>query len=79
MILTNKIRLLAIPALTLSVGVSTANGQTIFVDATATDLPHDGSSWCNAYRTLQEALAVADAGEMVKVAEGTYMPDGGYQ
>ncbi len=79
MILTKKIRFLAIFALTVSVGVSTANGQTVFVDAAATDLPHDGSSWCNAFRTLQEALAVAVSGEMVKVAEGTYMPDGGYQ
>ncbi|MCH8147766.1 MAG: hypothetical protein IH987_07195, partial [Planctomycetes bacterium] len=79
MILTNKTRLLAISALTISIGVSTANGQVYFVDADATDSPHDGSSWCNAFRTLQEALAFAGSSVLVRVAEGTYMPDGGYQ
>lgn len=77
--LTNKIPLLAIAALTISIGAAKANGQTIFVDAAATDLPHDGSSWCNAFLTLQEALAVVVSGETVTVAQGTYMPDGGYQ
>lgn len=79
MILTNKIRLVSMSALIISIGVSTANGQTVFVDAAASGLPHNGSSWCNAFRTLQDALAFAGSGVLVRVAEGTYMPDGGYQ
>lgn len=79
MMLTNRVHALSIAALTVSLGFSTADGQTIFVDAAATGFPHDGSSWCSAFLTLQDALAGAASGEMVKVAEGTYMPDGGYQ
>lgn len=79
MIRTNRMPLSAIAAMAISIGVSTVSGQTIFVDAAATDVPHDGSSWCHAYLTLPEALEVAGLGDVVKVAEGTYMPDGGYR
>jgi len=54
-------------------------GQTaaaLYVDSGAPG-PHDGSNWKRAYRHLQEALAVATAGMVIKVAEGTYYPDRG--
>jgi hypothetical protein len=54
-------------------------GQTsevLYVDSSAPG-PHDGSNWKRAYRHLQEALAVATTGMVVKVAEGIYYPDRG--
>jgi predicted outer membrane repeat protein len=50
-------------------------GNTVYVDAQATGAPHDGSSWCNAFTTLDEALAVALPGDRIAVADGTYTPD----
>ena len=47
----------------------------IYVDQNATALPHDGSSWCNAYLTVHEALAVAVFGDAILVADGLYTPD----
>ena len=46
----------------------------IYVDASATNSPHDGSSWCRAYLDLQQALAVAVAGTEIRVAQGVYRP-----
>jgi len=54
---------------------ASVSAQTVlYVDANATD-PPDGLSWCTAYRTLDEALAVAGADTVIRVADGTYMPD----
>ncbi len=48
--------------------------STIYVDENASGPIHDGSSWCSAYTTLWEALAVASAGDTIKVAGGLYTP-----
>ncbi len=47
------------------------------VDADAPGPVHDGSSWTRAFLTLQDALAVAGAGDEILVAEGVYKPDRG--
>ncbi len=56
--------------------VCTAGGQTIFVDANATG-DANGANWSDAYKYLQDALAVAGSGSEIWVAAGTYKPDQG--
>ena len=51
-------------------------GETvIFVDGDASAEPHDGSTWCNAFVTLDEALDAASPGDIIRIAGGTYKPD----
>lgn len=47
----------------------------VFVDAGATESPHDGSDWAHAYLQLHEALASAAPGTTIRVAAGEYLPD----
>ena len=56
--------------------VSANNGEIIFVDADATGA-NNGSSWADAYNDLQDALAVAQSGDEIRVAQGVYKPDQG--
>jgi hypothetical protein len=47
------------------------------VDAGAPGPVRDGTSWTRAFRTLQDALAVATGGDEIWVARGVYKPDRG--
>ncbi len=50
--------------------------QPLYVKATAGGL-NDGSSWANGFTSLQSALAIAQPGDQLWVAAGTYMPTTG--
>jgi predicted outer membrane repeat protein len=53
-----------------------SHAKTIFVDDNAS-AGGDGASWASAHKYLQDALAVAEYGDEIWVAEGTYKPDQG--
>ncbi len=70
------IRLRLSGALALSALLSSqVCASTIYVDEFASGPIHDGTSWCTAYTTLWEALAVAGAGDTIKIAGGLYTPE----
>ncbi|MDR1407466.1 MAG: InlB B-repeat-containing protein [Tannerella sp.] len=46
-----------------------------FVDRNVAGGRHDGSSWENAFLTIQEALSKASRGDFIWVADGEYSPD----
>jgi len=50
--------------------------STIYVDASA-DGTNDGSSWANAFTTLQDALPLAGSVREIRMADGVYTPDRG--
>ncbi|MCP4708876.1 MAG: hypothetical protein GY869_09650, partial [Planctomycetes bacterium] len=58
----------------LGFGLQAAGGDVIYVDDSAVGL-NNGSSWSNAYVTLQDALAVAVGGDEIRVGQGAYWPD----
>lgn len=49
----------------------------IYVNDNAPGPTHDGTSWNNAYKKLQNALGAAVSGDQVWVAAGVYYPDEG--
>ncbi len=51
-------------------------GETIYVDAQAPGPIHNGSNWNDAYLYLQDALASASSGDVIRVAKGVYKPAG---
>jgi hypothetical protein len=65
------------PGVVFQIHFVIAGGRVIYVDA---DAPHafpNGSSWFRAFRSLQNALAAASAGDEIRVAQGVYKPDEG--
>lgn len=52
---------------------STSTNSTLYVDSAATG-KNDGSRWADAFRNLQDALAIAQAGQHIWVAKGEYFP-----
>ncbi len=67
-------RRLHLAALLSALVAPPAIGGTLFVDDTATG-NGSGADWSNAMPNLRDALNVAQAGDEVWVAEGTYRPD----
>lgn len=61
-------------ALPLVLSASVSAQAILYVDVDSTAPVPDGSSWPNAFPSLQGALAVAVAGDEIWVAEGTYTP-----
>ena len=62
---------------TLVVGLcARGQGRIIYVDDDVV-WADDGLSWASAYTHLQDALAAAEAGDEIRVAQGVYRPDRG--
>jgi hypothetical protein len=71
-----SITLLVLLGAVLTGSSSSTLARTLYVDDEAR-VPGDGSSWVTAFKYLQDALAVASAGDEIRVAQGEYRPDRG--
>src|SRR5438477_468222 len=58
---------------TLALAAVGARAATYYVDAVATGA-NNGSSWSNAFTSLQSALDVGAASQEIRVAKGIYKP-----
>jgi len=77
--LTDLRHLLATQVFLLALFCAATLGHTIYVDDDAAGA-NNGTSWTNAYRYLQDALADANGSEKpieIRVAQGIYKPDQG--
>ncbi|MFC1793277.1 hypothetical protein ACFL3Q_06785 [Planctomycetota bacterium] len=70
----NRTTCLMISVLLLASLCTAAVGKIIYVDDDATGA-NNGLSWESAYCCLQKALAYAQSGDEIRVAEGIYKPD----
>jgi len=74
---TSKLINLLAQSVLLFALISVATGKIIYVDAGATGA-NNGTTWANAYKHLQDALADAKAATKpveIRVAQGVYRPD----
>ena len=72
--------ILAIAALALcftGVLVARAENAVYYVDASGGSDSNSGTSWAEAFETLQMALTVAESSDQIWVSEGVYYPDEG--
>lgn len=71
---TNPATWLMVLIFLITVASTVSAAEIIYVDIDAP--PNgDGTSWTVAFKYLQDALAVADINDEIRVAEGTYIPD----
>jgi predicted outer membrane repeat protein len=69
-----KFRIVATVCALAACWTAGATAKVIYVGDDATGA-NDGSSWANAFLDLQDALAVSQVGDEVRVAQGLYRPD----
>lgn len=60
----------------LGTNIQLTAGDTLYVKIDATGLPANGTTWEQAFRSLDAALSTVQYGDQIWVAEGTYKPDG---
>jgi len=60
----------------LLAAASVSHAQTVvYVDRDAPGPAHDGSTWCSAFVNLHQALDIVSPNTVIRVANGTYLPD----